>query len=495
MEDPNILIGTFISTPNVGTLRLESVLGHGSFAVVMLGTNQKNESYAVKALFKKNLTEDQIQLQRAEYEFHSSVSGHPNIVNLYSVVEDESNIFLILQLWTGGDLFDALVGDFDLGENVDSIFLNVVDAIKFCHEKEVYHRDLKPENILLHQDNETGQVDVAITDFGLAIKEKWSDEIGCGSVRYMSPECLDSTTGYSTEKNDVWSLGVILINLLSRKNPWCEPSPSDPMYQEYLLELKDWKSNPTATSDDFKFFQRHFNVDSKVNQILINCLNPISSERWSINELFAAFALEKKIVKPAETAASSDVNLVRSDSVFSWASHAESEMDYSQIPVFEESEQAPGPSQTPELNLITENIQGHTISGETHSAEKISSAGVAKKSKKHRKRKPRHKKSTVSQILSSPPAPISSQTFSNVSPNSTLMKSMNYKENCKQDIIIKKFQEVLSSIFKTSINSSFLTNKGCNQDLEVGFGKNIKGDMFLVEMIPNGVASFVIRSH
>lgn len=116
-----------------------------------------------------------------------------------------------------------------------NIFYQLVSILAYSHSKQIYHRDLKPENILLQRDS----LMVKLADFGLATQSKISREFGCGSVRYMSPECLDSKVageGYSPEMNDVWSLGIILINLLTGKNPWVEPRFTDINFSLYLSE-------------------------------------------------------------------------------------------------------------------------------------------------------------------------------------------------------------------------------------------------------------------
>jgi serine/threonine protein kinase len=77
---------------------------------------------------------------------------------------------------------------------------------------------LKPENCLL--DIQT--MVVKLTDFGLTTRDTWSNEMGCGSARYMAPEacaCADPVKGYSPAAGDIWALGIILINLLFSKNP------------------------------------------------------------------------------------------------------------------------------------------------------------------------------------------------------------------------------------------------------------------------------------
>ncbi|KAJ1569283.1 hypothetical protein HK096_003599, partial [Nowakowskiella sp. JEL0078] len=140
------------------------------------------------------------------------------------------------------DLYEAITtqGGFPV-DVVKEVFGQLCDAIIYCHAENIYHRDLKPENVLISIDFR-----IKLADFGLACHDEWSREFGCGSVRYMAPECLAdpglqamtrrsfSNTGYSTAANDCWSLGVILINLLFGKNPWHQASSTDPIFSSYI---------------------------------------------------------------------------------------------------------------------------------------------------------------------------------------------------------------------------------------------------------------------
>jgi serine/threonine protein kinase len=117
---------------------------------------------------------------------------------------------------------------------IKKVFCQIIDAVEFCHSYGIYHRDLKPENILCL----SGGSKVVLADFGLATGEKASTDFGCGSTFYMGPECQGGITTrlteYSTAANDMWSLGVILVNLTCGRNPWKQACTGDETFREYL---------------------------------------------------------------------------------------------------------------------------------------------------------------------------------------------------------------------------------------------------------------------
>jgi serine/threonine protein kinase len=109
----------------------------------------------------------------------------------------------------------------------------------------------------------------------------------------MSPQCFSpisgKTAGYSTSANDVWSLGIILINLLTKKNPWSEPSENDPMYQEW--------SNGSEESR-FSLFVKQFSLSKEIDEIIRGCFALEMTDRISVDNL--ALAIDNIISKDIE---------------------------------------------------------------------------------------------------------------------------------------------------------------------------------------------------
>jgi serine/threonine protein kinase len=145
-----------------------------------------NIPYAVKALNKLGLDSRQRKFQQREIRLHHHASQHPNVVSLVKILDDPDCTYVVIEFCPEGDLFTSItdrghyVGDDLLAKR---IFLQILDAVQFCHSQGIYHRDLKPENILVTD----GGMNVKLADFGLATTDFFSTDYGCGSTFYMSP--------------------------------------------------------------------------------------------------------------------------------------------------------------------------------------------------------------------------------------------------------------------------------------------------------------------
>lgn len=265
--DPKSLVNTFIDNKSI---QLVSILGIGAYGVVYLGVHvPSSRRYAIKLITKHTLIDSEIRL-------HSRVSGHPGILKLEKVIYEEryNRTYLVLEYAPGGDLFTAITRQQGIMGNDEAIrymFLQLIDAVQYCHEQGIAHRDLKPENILVFP-----QWRVKLADFGLATTQLVSAGFGCGSSFYFSPECQGHTInkGYSTRQNDIWSLGVILVNMATGRNPWRQASFTDPTFQRYVKRPKP------------SFFMATLPRVSKDFAVLLSrifCLDP--SRRISLPEL------------------------------------------------------------------------------------------------------------------------------------------------------------------------------------------------------------------
>ena len=147
---------------------------------------QTNIPYAVKALNKLGLEPRQRKLQQREIELHHQASIHPNVVSLVKIMDFPDCTYMVTEYCPEGDLFSNITkrgkyfGNDALARRA---FLQILEAVEYCHSIGIYHRDLKPENILVTDEGMT----IKLTEFGLATDDHISFDFGYGSTFYMSP--------------------------------------------------------------------------------------------------------------------------------------------------------------------------------------------------------------------------------------------------------------------------------------------------------------------
>ncbi|KAG5296833.1 Ran1-like serine/threonine protein kinase [Histoplasma ohiense] len=253
-------------------LELTSVLGVGAYGVVYSAIDiHTHVPYAVKALNKAGLDSRQRKFQQREIKLHHLASQHPNVVSLVRIMDSLDCTFVVIEFCPEGDLFSNIT---DKGQFVGNdflakrAFLQILDAVQYCHSIGIYHRDLKPENILVTDHGMT----VKLADFGLATTDYYTSDFGCGSTFYMSPECQQSTPQpYASAPNDVWSLGVILVNLSCGRNPWKRASTEDSTFRAFLK--------------DPQFLRTILPLSPELNSILRRIFECDPQKRISISEL------------------------------------------------------------------------------------------------------------------------------------------------------------------------------------------------------------------
>ncbi|CAI2366546.1 unnamed protein product [Moneuplotes crassus] len=209
----------------------ETPLGEGAFGVVYLGTEKATgEKRAVKVIEKskiKNFT-----------RFHNEIYAlktldHPHIIKLYEIFKDEDHVYLVQELCTGGELFDYIVEQEYLTEEISAkIFHQLMQSIMYCHKNRIAHRDLKPENFMLK--SKDGELCVKLIDFGLSCSYMTFGDSGsqklkkmttkAGTLFFMAPEVLKHN--YSN-KCDIWSAGVILYIMLCGYPPFASEDDAE----------------------------------------------------------------------------------------------------------------------------------------------------------------------------------------------------------------------------------------------------------------------------
>ncbi|XWS39667.1 hypothetical protein CRYUN_Cryun18bG0074600 [Craigia yunnanensis] len=214
-------------TPNIHDLyTLGRKLGQGQFGTTYLCTEiSTGIEYACKSISKRKLiSKEDVEDVRREIQIMHHLAGHKNIVTIKGSYEDSLYVHIVMELCSGGELFDRIIQRGHYSERkaaeLTKIIVGVVEA---CHSLGVMHRDLKPENFLLI--NKDDDFSLKAIDFGLSVFFKpggvFTEVVG--SPYYVAPEVLLKHYG---PEADVWTAGVILYILLSGVPPfWADPWP------------------------------------------------------------------------------------------------------------------------------------------------------------------------------------------------------------------------------------------------------------------------------
>jgi len=177
-----------------------------------------NDDVAIKVISGSTNNDEKLL---AEVRNHRRMN-HPHVIKVHEVIERKSNMYIVMELVTGGDLFDYTVKSQPRLPEREArrIFQQIVAGVEHIHGRGVVHRDLKLENIFMDTDG-----NAKIGDFGLSAEWRAGEVLtdSCGSPNYAAPELLQRACQYEGPEVDVCSLGVILYALLCNSFPFDEP--------------------------------------------------------------------------------------------------------------------------------------------------------------------------------------------------------------------------------------------------------------------------------
>lgn len=200
--------------------QLQGQLGQGAYSIVREGFHKYNRkiSCAVKCIDRTKLSEVDEKDIMNEVCILKNLR-HKNIIQLYDGFTESNVHYLVMERLRGGELFDRIISKTRYSEaEARATFRNILEAVQYCHEKQIAHRDLKPENLLLVSENDNTTIKIA--DFGYAKRVLRPNSLvtACGTRSYVAPEIVNGIP--YDQAVDMWSLGVILYILLSGLQPF-----------------------------------------------------------------------------------------------------------------------------------------------------------------------------------------------------------------------------------------------------------------------------------
>lgn len=240
-------------------------IGKGAFSVIYKGTHKTTgKVYAIKEISYENLSKIKNTIKR-EFTVMKKLN-HPNIIKLHEVFFDSENknVYLVLDYYEKGDLFNFLKGKPLKEKYAKKYMRQLASGLKYLHENSIIHRDLKLKNILVTNSN-----DIVISDFGFARdgdSNTMFDTL-CGSPMYMAPEIMSNKT--YDNKSDLWSVGVIMYELLFGTTPY---------HAKNLIQLmKKIKKRDVIIPEEYDSL-----LSDECKELLFSLLNrnPVSRINW-----------------------------------------------------------------------------------------------------------------------------------------------------------------------------------------------------------------------
>ncbi|XP_053484680.1 death-associated protein kinase 3 [Ictalurus furcatus] len=233
-------------------------LGSGQFAIVRKCREKSTGvEYAAKFIKKRRLSSSRRGVSREEIEREVNILReiqHSNIITLHDIFENKTDVILILELVSGGELFDFLAEKESLSEEEATQFLKqILDGVHYLHSKHIAHFDLKPENIML-LDKNVPNPRIKLIDFGIAHQIKEGNEFKniFGTPEFVAPEIVNyEPLGLEA---DMWSIGVITYILLSGASPFLGETKQETLTNISAVNYdfdEEYFSNTSELAKDF----------------------------------------------------------------------------------------------------------------------------------------------------------------------------------------------------------------------------------------------------
>ncbi len=286
-------------------------IGSGGMSVVYKAKCHKlNRLVAIKVL-KEEFSQDSNFVYKFKIEAQSAAGlSHPNIVNVYDVVDEEELHYIVMEYIEGITLKSYIKskGRLDIKEALN-ISIKVASGIKAAHDADIIHRDIKPQNIIIAKD---GAIKVA--DFGIAraVSEQTLSAVGIGSVHYMSPE--QAKGARCDKRSDIYSLGISMYEMLTGRLPF----EGDVTVTVALAHLEEKMPEPSLYND---------RISPELDNIILTCTRKSPDRRYfdlselimDLESLLADYNFENTRVAPAgadgtRIISASELNAINSQS-------------------------------------------------------------------------------------------------------------------------------------------------------------------------------------
>ena len=246
--------------------KIQEKIGNGGMATVDKALDQILNRYVAVKVLREEFTTDEEFIKRFNAEAQSAARLiHPNIVSVYDVGQEYNIYYIVMELIQGKTLKQIIEEDGHLSWKwAVNIAIQIASALEMAHKNNIIHRDIKPHNIMITEDGVA-----KVTDFGIAkaVSNSTITAFGTtlGSVHYFSPE--HARGGYTDSKSDLYSLGVVMYEMVTGKVPFDADTPVS-------IALKHMQEEPVPPIKVNK------EIPFAVNQIILKAMKKDPNERY-----------------------------------------------------------------------------------------------------------------------------------------------------------------------------------------------------------------------
>ena len=246
--------------------KIQEKIGNGGMATVYKALDQILNRYVAVKVLREEFTTDEEFIKRFNAEAQSAARLiHPNIVSVYDVGQEYNIYYIVMELIQGKTLKQIIEEAGHLSWKwAVNIAIQIASALEMAHKNNIIHRDIKPHNIMITEDGVA-----KVTDFGIAkaVSNSTITAFGTtlGSVHYFSPE--HARGGYTDSKSDLYSLGVVMYEMVTGKVPFDADTPVS-------IALKHMQEEPVPPIKVNK------EIPFAVNQIILKAMKKDPNERY-----------------------------------------------------------------------------------------------------------------------------------------------------------------------------------------------------------------------
>ncbi|MBW3597760.1 MAG: serine/threonine protein kinase [Planctomycetes bacterium] len=258
---------SFLARPGGLRFEVQSCLGTGGFGVVYLAHDRLlDRQVALKIPKKTSFPTPEHRTQFLREARLSAKLRHPSIVAVYDVCEENGVLLMVMEYIAGRSLRDMMAEGPLPALDAAQLMERIADATAYANQHGLVHRDLKPSNILLDGENKPH-----VADFGLAVQEeamRMANRDSAGTPSYMAPEQVRGETCRLDGRTDLWSLGVILYEMLTGRRPFVGGDRDELFYRILHQEPKPPR-------------QVRPQIPPELERICLRCLAKQTSDRYS----------------------------------------------------------------------------------------------------------------------------------------------------------------------------------------------------------------------